>query len=56
MAGSFSQDLDNPTSSPLLMKATNEDSHSGGEQFSAISDAYQAILSWIEKGATDDEG
>ncbi len=49
-------DLDNPANSPLLRKGANEDSHGGGEQFSAISDAYQAILSWIEEGATDDGG
>ena len=47
--------LDAPSSSPLLLKGTNRSSHGGGAQFSEASDAYLAILTWIEEGAAENQ-
>lgn len=43
-----------PESSPLLLKATNETSHSGGAVMTKGSDEYNTILKWITDGAFND--
>ena len=43
----------NPALSSLLVKATGGGGHGGGTIFSQSSDAYAAILRWIEEGAQD---
>lgn len=47
-------DLDAPSESVLLAKATNATSHSGGEIFAVDSEDYQTILQWITDGAFND--
>lgn len=47
--------VDDPATSPLLMKATNETSHSGGEVLAMGSDQYNTILKWITDGAFNDD-
>lgn len=47
-------EITTPESSPLLMKATNETSHSGGNVMDKGSDDYNTILKWITDGAFND--
>ncbi|MEM7012060.1 MAG: DUF1549 domain-containing protein [Verrucomicrobiota bacterium] len=46
--------LASPEDSLLLTKATGKVAHSGGELFSADSEAYDIIRTWIEAGAPRD--
>ena len=47
--------IDDPATSPLLMKATNETSHGGGAILTSTSEEYSTILQWITDGAFNDD-
>jgi len=44
-------DLQNPSNSLILIKATGGNSHGGGALFPVSNAKYQAILNWIAQGA-----
>ncbi len=46
-------DTANPANSKLLKKATNQDSHGGGQVIAPNSDSYNTILQWIQQGASN---
>lgn len=45
-----------PQESLLLLKATAQVGHGGGERFTVDSEPYQAVLQWLESGAGKDTG
>ena len=45
-----------PEESLLLLKATEEVAHGGGERFTVDSEPYQTVLKWLESGAAKDTG
>ena len=44
-------DTNNPSQSLILLKATNQVGHGGGQVIAPNSQAYQTILRWIQEGA-----
>lgn len=46
-------DLSDPEGSLLVVKAIGGGSHGGGAVISKSSDAYNALLAWIQEGAKD---
>ncbi len=48
-------DFSNPANSLLLLKATSEVSHAGGQRFAVGSPYYNTILNWIKQGAPFDD-
>ncbi len=46
--------VDAPEESPLLAKASNTETHTGGEVLATSSEDYQTVLMWITDGAFND--
>lgn len=45
-----------PEESLLLLKATEQVAHGGGERFTVDSEPYQTVLKWLQSGALKDAG